>query len=202
MNQNDIYMDSLKMEDIPWIRLATPYGRAEKFPEYFQKLYSKDKEILDNNLKNIKWNIEHQDTLWPVTPIALVFLVRIFEEKFTEADENIISVYLCEKLLELFILVAKAYHYANEMEHEQPVSTFADMLSSDSLWPDVPEDYDEEADLELYEESPFSDELFYSFYYYSYVVLQRMKPLLYKVQDESMKEKAGKLKELLNSETV
>lgn len=72
----DTYMDSLKMEDIPWIRLATPYGRAEKIPEYFQKLYSKDKEVLDNNLKNIKWNIEHQDTLWPVTPVALVFLMK------------------------------------------------------------------------------------------------------------------------------
>lgn len=202
MNQNDTYIDSLKMEDIPWIRLATPYGRAEKFPEYFQKLYSKDKEILDNNLKNIKWNIEHQDTLWPVTPIAVVFLVRVFEEKFKEIDENPTSVYLCEKLLEIFTIVVKTYHYANEMEHEQPVSTFADMLSEDSLWPEVPEDYDEEVDLERYEEGPFSDELFYSFYYYSYMVLQRMKPLLSKVQEGSMNEKAEKLKELLNSERV
>lgn len=63
---------------------------------------------------------------------------------------------------------------------------------------------DSEAD-EITDDEIICDDMYFEdsnggAYYYSYVVLQRVKPLLSKVQGGSMKEKAEKLQELLNSE--
>lgn len=189
------YIDGLKIKDIPWIRFATPYGRAEKFPEYFQSLNSDNKEIIDKALQQIAWNVEHQDTLWPVTPVAMVFLARIFKDKIKEATD--LSYYIAERLLKIFILVADSCQYADEMEHTKPLSAFSDMLSEEALWPEVPEDYDDEVDMERYEEGPFSDELFYSFYYYSRMVLARIRLLTAQLESSSLKADLDRLFELL-----
>ena len=52
------------------------------------------------------------------------------------------------------------------MEHAAPLLCFSDMLKEEYLWS---EEYDEEEDEMRYEEDEvFPDDLFYSFYYYSW----------------------------------
>ena len=36
MESNHTFIQNLKIEDVPWHRLTTAYGRATDFPEYFQ----------------------------------------------------------------------------------------------------------------------------------------------------------------------
>ena len=62
------------------------------------------------------------------------------------------------------------------MEHAQPLGHFWDLLDDENL---LPEDCTEE-DLDQIFENPdaVSDELFYSFYYYSKIVLSQISDIL------------------------
>ena len=65
---------------------------------------------------------------------------------------------------------------AENMEHSQPLDHFWDLLDDENL---LPEDCTEE-DLDQIFENPdaVSDELFYSFYYYSGIVLAQVPDIL------------------------
>ena len=69
------------------------------------------------------------------------------------------------------------------------------MLKEKYLWP---EEYTEEEDDMRYEEwEVFPDDLFYSFYYYSYQVILFCKPALKQLQNTSLQKRAEELQELL-----
>nr|WP_255802890.1 hypothetical protein [Treponema denticola] len=73
--KNNSYIHNLKMEDIPWYRLSTTYGRVTLFPQYFEILTNmQDTDKIENALYEIAINIEYQSSLWYATPFALVFL--------------------------------------------------------------------------------------------------------------------------------
>ena len=40
MDKTQAYMQNLKMEEVPWGRLDTAYGRAGDFPEYFKTIWA------------------------------------------------------------------------------------------------------------------------------------------------------------------
>ena len=42
MTENEHYIATLTVNDVPWHRLTTPYGRATEFPRYFAALKSMD----------------------------------------------------------------------------------------------------------------------------------------------------------------
>ena len=66
--------------------------------------------------------------------------------------------------------------YAEEMEHAQPLGHFWDLLDDENL---LPEDCTEEELDEVFENPDvIPDELFYSFYYYSKVVLSQVEGIL------------------------
>ncbi len=62
------------------------------------------------------------------------------------------------------------------MEHSQPLGNFSDMLDEKYL---LPEDCDEDELEEIFEDpDAIPDELFYSFYYYSKIVLSQVPEML------------------------
>ena len=66
------------------------------------------------------------------------------------------------------------------MEHADPLPFFFDMLKEEYLWS---EEYDEEEDEMRYEEDEvFPDDLFYSFYYYSWQAVLAYKDKLEQCQ--------------------
>lgn len=166
MGLNENYIDNLKITEVPWSRLGTPYGSGENFPEYF--------EILENieikAEKQIKWGIEqisseieHQGTLWPVTPFAMIFLMRIFKEAVSKMRNNKLFCYLANELLNIFAIIAESYDITKEMGDSKPLYHFSDMLKEEYLWPENCDEDEMDYD--------FPDDLFYSFYYYSYQIL-------------------------------
>lgn len=181
------YIESIEISDIPWNRLPTIYGRATDFPKYLNTLSRMDN--LDDVMcdgEQIAINIEHQSTLLHATPFAMIFLLRIFRKAYEQRETNDIAAILFDELLELFLYIAESICDSFEYHHDDPLPHFSDMLKEEYLWS---EEYDEEADAERYgDDNLFPDDLFYSFYYYSYKVLLLSKPIVENLQAENAKK--------------
>ena len=171
------YIETVKVSDIPWHRLTTTYGRATDFPAHLEVLWDmKNVDAIDAAGEELAQNIEHQSTLWHATPFAMVFLFRIFKKALEERTQNEVAHYLVEQLVDLFTVIAECIRDGLMLEHADPLPNFEDMLNEEYLWS---EEYDEDEDVLRYEEEEvFSDDLFFSFYYYSLQVLLLCKPLL------------------------
>ena len=180
------YIQTVTLEEIPWHRLPTVYGRATDFPKYIKILQKmEDKKAMAEAGEALAINMEHQDTFWQATPFALIFLLRVFKEAVEERGKNKFAAYLVSELLELFVILAKVIHEVEKMAHSAPLPQFTDMIREVYLWS---EDYDEAADELRYEEDEvFPDDLFYSFYYYTYQALLAYQPLFEQLEDKEAK---------------
>ncbi len=74
------FINSLEINNIPWHRLLTVYGRATEFPNYVYKLYSHNKKEREKALKDIDLMLIHQESVMPVVPFALIFLYKTLEK--------------------------------------------------------------------------------------------------------------------------
>ena len=171
------YIETLQVNDIPWHRLTTIYGRATDFPEAFDVLWNMESiETVDAAGEALELNIEHQSTLWHATPFAMIFLLRIFKKAQEASAHNAVAQYLAEQLVELFTVIAECIRDGLMLEHADPLPNFEDMLNEEYLWS---EEYDEDEDVLRFEEDDvFPDDLFFSFFYYSLQILLLAIPLL------------------------
>ena len=150
VDHNERFIQTVQIDEIPWHRITTTYARATDFPKYFNVLWQmSDMKEVDKAGREIEINIEHQSTLWHVTPFAMIFLVRIFKKAVEKMENSSIATYLEEQLLELFIEIAEAICGVEALEHEEALPNFSDMLNEEYLWS---EEYDEEIDALRYEE--------------------------------------------------
>ena len=165
--ENRDYITHLKVSEVPWHRLTTAYGRGTDFPAHFETLAALDDlEAAKSALYELTTNMEHQSTLWHATPFGMVFLSRILADALAESGQNPVAHFLSGELLEFFACILQCFHDGDEMEHADPLPLFSDLLKEEYLWS---EEYDEEEDEMRYEEDEvFPDDLFYSFYYYSW----------------------------------
>jgi len=96
-------------------------------------------------------------------------------------------------------VIAESVNMVDDMEHADPFPLFEDLLKEEHLWS---EHYNEEEDEERWEDNPYPDDLFYSFYHYSREVLKLYKddyiePLT-RSEDNEIEELAKELYNLLN----
>lgn len=187
------FIDQLPLEGVPWHRLTTPYGRGDELPKLLKDLSSlKNRESVESSVRKISHLIEHQGTLWHVTPFATVFLARIFKRALATASTDPVAHQAVNHIGELFTVLLESIRDAQTLEHADPLPTFADLLTEDSLWPDDEED----DELRWEEEDVFSDSMFYSFWFYTKEVLADALNGLGEVPQESA-ESISSLKELL-----
>ena len=165
--ENRAYITHLKVTDVPWHRLTTAYDRGTEFPTHLAVLERmEDMETVKKSLYELTTNMEHQSTLWHATPFGMVFLSRILEKALAESGQNPTAHFLAGELLDFFACILQCFHDGDEMEHAEPLPLFSDLLKEEYLWS---EEYDEEEDEMRYEEDEvFPDDLFYSFYFYSW----------------------------------
>ena len=165
--ENRSYITTLEVHDVPWHRLTTPYGRGTDFPVYLETLAQmNDSDSVKNALYALTTNMEHQSTLWHVTPFGMVFLSRILGQALTASGQNPVANFLAEELLDFFACILQCFHDGDTLEHADPLPLFADMLREEYLWSE--EDKEEDDEMRWAEEGVIPDELFYSFYYYSW----------------------------------
>lgn len=161
------FIDQLTLEGVPWHRLITPYGRGDELPKLLKDLSSlKNRESVESSVRKISHLIEHQGTLWHVTPFATVFLARIFRSALADASTNPVAHQAVDHIGELFAVLLDVRD-AQKLEHADPLPKFVDLLTEDSLWPDDEED----DELRWEDEEVFSDSMFYSFWFYTKEVL-------------------------------
>lgn len=165
--ENRTYITHLKVTDVPWHRLTTAYGRGTDFPAHLTVLEQmRDLASVKESLYELTTNMEHQSTLWHATPFGMVFLSRILEKALADSGQNPAAHFLAGELLDFFSCILQCFHDGDEMEHAEALPLFSDLLKEEYLWS---EEYDEEEDEMRYEEDEvFPDDLFYSFYYYSW----------------------------------
>lgn len=151
-----------------------------------------DARALQDALSKIFNEIEHQSTLWHATPFALLFLARIFmraravagKKQNDAADEiggnnqnaadgnadksrqNDAAGFIAARLGGFFAFMIEICDDADKISHAAPLASFSDMLAEKYLWPQS-----DENDEERWEEYFYDEELFYSLYFYSRVVL-------------------------------
>ena len=160
--------------------MVTAYDTAERYPELFRILDSME------NLNDVKqaWNdisaFEHQYTFYTPAPFAIVFLARI-REKALNSPENPVAVWLADKLSDEFRYYLKVCDETeNAMEHADPLENMSDILDDKYLLPggfDLDPEYDEEddddyIDVDEFIAGLFPDNLFYSLYYYTRIILK------------------------------
>lgn len=162
------FIDQQTLEGVPWHRLTTPYGRGDELPKLLKDLSSlKNRESVESSVRKISHLIEHQGTLWHVTPFATVFLARIFRSALADASTNPVAHQAVDHIGELFAVLLESVRDAQKLEHADPLPKFVDLLTENSLWPDDEED----DELRWEEEEVFSDSMFYSFWFYTKEVL-------------------------------
>ena len=181
--ENKAYITGLDVRDVPWHRLTTAYGRGTNFPEHFAVLERMDNPFAaEQALSALAENMEHQSTFWHATPFGMVFLNRILKKALAESGQNPAAHFLAGELLDFFACILQCFHDGDEMEHAEPLPLFSDLLKEEYLWS---EEYDEEEDEMRYEEDEvFPDDLFYSFYYYSWQAVQAYQDVLEQVPAE------------------
>lgn len=161
--------------NIPWQQLTTPYGRGTAIPQLIeQEQYQQLAEL-----------IEHQGTLWQVTPWVLLILLKKL------ASKNTVDISLQE--IELYLAVAQAIT-EEYLDSAHTVQTMQELLDVKYLWT-----ADEEDDeLEWEEETPrgYEQQAFLGYYYFSHLLLQEALPIFTAINAHN-KEAAEDLDELL-----
>ena len=164
VEQNLEYIANLKLKDVPWDRLSCSYGTAELFAQILNTLTKAvkktkfDENELADLLDEIVAQCEYQETFWHATPFALVFLVRIYKSALSEKGKA--AKFISRKLEEFFKLMLEICEKVEQMDHAKPLTKMEQMLEPKYL------------DIVDQDELSYDDRLFYSFYYYSSVVLQ------------------------------
>ena len=119
MINNQTYIQNLKITDVPWHRLTTPYGRATDFPGYLAVLEKADDiKAAEKALNELAGNIEHQSTLWQASPFGMVFLTRIFTQALAAGETNPVARYIAAELFDFFTLMANVCEEIEEFEPE------------------------------------------------------------------------------------
>ena len=187
------YIDSLDIRNVPWCRMFTAYGTAEHYAELFSEL---EQTNVDDQWKKTFLRLsdfEHQRTMFPPAPFALVFLVRILQKRLEDgiADD------IVEKMVHQFTYYTDICVDAERMKHAQQLEHFSDLLDDKNL---LPEECTEEELLNVFENpEAVSDEFFYSLYHYSLIVLSQVPDIL--DQYRVFPKKSKKLRDMIRSVT-
>ncbi|MDE6539942.1 MAG: hypothetical protein K2K66_07110 [Ruminococcus sp.] len=122
------YIENLKFEDIPWEKMFTAYGTAEKFPEFFsvlEKMQSIDE--MKEAFYGIMQEVEHQDTLYQPLPFVMIFFKRLLKK--AENIHTPESEWLVEEIQHIFKRILDTCDYnAYEFSHGDRLWHFSDLL--------------------------------------------------------------------------
>ncbi|MCP1311110.1 hypothetical protein [Paenibacillus tyrfis] len=193
------FIKTVKMEDIPWQRLISSYGRAAAFPQWFHAIAHGDGEAMGKAAERLAEELEHQSTLWHATPFGVIFAMRMLGEAASDSMKQELSEPKREQLNALIVAILNmcqpiAVACADTLGHVvdmEPLPSITDLLRESELWPE-----DEEEDEERWEDDPVSDQAFYSFVYYTAQILLLYKEDIRKLCDSVCEEVRDAAKEL------
>lgn len=190
MDKNIEYIKNVKAEDIDWTKLFGSYSCGKKIGEEIKKDNLLNLELL----KEIEGEIEHQSTLWTITPFVMIFLLRELEKGCKDKKEEYYYILeICE------MIVSTLRFCANEALKE---TTFDDLEVYENMQEifDIDinlEDFEDEDEyLDAYFGDDVPEEQYNSGLYYTNVVMQYGKEIIERLllsDDEKVRALAEKI---------
>ena len=172
------YIRNVKAEEIDWSKLFGSYSCGIKIGEDIKNNNFLDLKIL----KNIESEIEHQSTLWTITPFAMIFLIRQLEKDYGDKKEEYCYI------LEIYKLIAETLKFIkdealeeNSFDKLEVYEEMKDIFKSNLNLEDFE---DEEEYIEVFFEEEMTDIRYNSVYYYTDLIVKDGKKILEEISSK------------------
>ena len=172
------YIRNVKVEEINWSKLFGSYSCGIKIGEDI-----KNNNLLDLKvLKNIENEIEHQSTLWTITPFAMIFLIRQLEKDYGDKKEEYCYI------LEIYKLIAETLKFTKDEALEEnsfdKLETYEEMKDIFKTNLNLEDFEDEEEYIEVFFEEEMTDIRYNSVYYYTDLIVKDGKKILEEISSK------------------
>ena len=178
INKTLEYIRNVKAEEIDWSKLFGSYSCGIKIGEDI-----KNNNLLDLKvLKNIENEIEHQSTLWTITPFAMIFLIRQLEKDYGDKKEEYCYI------LEIYKLIVETLNFTkdealNENSFDN-LEVYEDMRDIFKTNLNLEDFEDEEEYIEVFFEEEMTDIRYNSVYYYTDLIVKDGKKILEEISSK------------------
>ena len=178
INKTFEYIRNVKVEEIDWSKLFGSYSCGIKIGEDI-----KNNNLLDLKvLKNIENEIEHQSTLWTITPFAMIFLIRQLEKDYGDKKEEYCYI------LEIYKLIAETLKFTKDETLEEnsfdKLETYEKMKDIFKTNLNLEDFEDEEEYIEVFFEEEMTDIRYNSVYYYTDLIVKDGKKILEEISSK------------------
>ena len=172
------YIRNVKAEEIDWSKLFGSYSCGIKIGEDI-----KNNNLLDLKiLKNIENEIEHQSTLWTITPFAMIFLIRQLEKDYGDKKEEYCYI------LEIYKLIAETLKFIKDEALEEnsfdKLEVYEEMKDIFKTKLNLEDFEDEEEYIEVFFEEEMTDIRYNSVYYYTDLIVKDGKKILEEISSK------------------
>lgn len=172
------YIRNVKVEEIDWSKLFGSYSCGIKIGEDI-----KNNNLLDLKvLKNIENEIEHQSTLWTITPFVMIFLIRQLEKDYGDKKEEYCYI------LEIYKLIAETLNFTKDEALDENsfdnLEVYEDMRDIFKTNLNLEDFEDEEEYIEVFFEEEMNDIRYNSVYYYTDLILKDGKKILEEISSK------------------
>lgn len=193
IDKNLEYIRTVKAEEIDWSKLFGSYSCGIKIGEDIKN----DNLLNLKVLKNIENEIEHQSTLWTITPFAMIFLIRKLEKDYGNKKEEYYYI------LEIYKLIAETLKFTkdealdgNSFDKLEVYEDMKDIFKSNLNLEDFE---DEEEYIEVFFEEEMTDIRYNSIYYYTDLIVKDGKKTLEEILTKKINCEDNQIKNLINS---
>ena len=178
INKTLEYIRNVKVEEIDWSKLFGSYSCGIKIGEDI-----KNNNLLDLKvLKNIENEIEHQSTLWTITPFAMIFLIRQLEKDYGDKKEEYCYI------LEIYKLIAETLKFTKDEALEEnsfdKLEVYEEMKDIFKTNLNLEDFEDEEEYIEVFFEEEMTDIRYNSVYYYTDLIVKDGKKILEEISSK------------------
>ena len=193
INKTLEYIRNVKVEEIDWSKLFGSYSCGIKIGEDI-----KNNNLLDLKvLKNIENEIEHQSTLWTITPFAMIFLIRQLEKDYGDKKEEYCYI------LEIYKLIAETLKFTKDEALEEnsfdKLETYEEMKDIFKTNLNLEDFEDEEEYIEVFFEEEMTDIRYNSVYYYTDLVVKNGKKTLEEILSKKVNYEDNQIANFINS---
>ena len=193
INKTLEYIRNVKAEEIDWSKLFGSYSCGIKIGEDI-----KNNNLLDLKvLKNIENEIEHQSTLWTITPFTMIFLIRQLEKDYGDKKEEYCYI------LEIYKLIVETLKFTQDEALEEnsfdKLEVYEEMKDIFKINLNLEDFEDEEEYIEVFFEEEMTDIRYNSVYYYTDLVVKNGKKTLEEILSKKVNYEDNQIANFINS---
>lgn len=193
IDKNLEYIRNVKVEEINLSKLFGSYSCGIKIGEDI-----KNNNLLDLKvLKNIENEIEHQSTLWTITPFTMIFLIRQLEKDYGDKKEEYCYI------LEIYKLIVETLKFTQDEALEEnsfdKLEVYEEMKDIFKINLNLEDFEDEEEYIEVFFEEEMTDIRYNSVYYYTDLVVKNGKKTLEEILSKKVNYEDNQIANFINS---